>query len=136
MNQICESRIAERFLAAIEKENVTQTFAAEKLGFDKAYVTFLKREDNHNKISDNIWNLLKTFVNSGESFASYNGEKIERLKSPLTLDLEPGPMLDFSEMVINPFSKRAQFETGSMDPVHVPVKLSLEVEIKVSLINK
>lgn len=82
MNDIAKERTADRILSAIDAtKGMTNKEAAECLGINFTYLSHIKRPDNYHHIPEKAWEVMRAFINSGETFEKFKEIRLRSLES-------------------------------------------------------
>jgi len=75
MNDIAKQSTSDRFLAALKKEHLSKREAGESVGLTPAQVSYLFNKNYWKRLSDESWNNVLAWVNSGYSLHEYPKHK-------------------------------------------------------------
>ena len=84
MNDIAKKATADKFLRALEKEQLSKTEAGACIGFSAPNVSYLFNEKYWDRLGITYWDKLLAWVNSGQSLKEYSEKhgKVLTVKSP------------------------------------------------------
>jgi len=105
MNTEAKRAISERFKAACEREGLNYSEAARLLGLkNSVYGPHISNEKSFNKASNEAWETVKAWTNSGETLRKYgakhgNNEKPEKETVPERPDQKPDPPIDHGSLI-------------------------------------
>jgi hypothetical protein len=99
MNDIAKKATADRFLKALEKENLSKADAGRYIGLQPPQVSYLFNEKYWSRLGDTYWSKVLAWVNSGYSLREYPRHHPERVIPIKSVD--PDAKALFQESVDN-----------------------------------
>ena len=79
MNEIAEKSAIAKLMKAMEEEKIGTLFTAKQLGVKDLYITYLKNEKYRKFISQEAWERILKWCNSGKSIKEYKLEQYYHL---------------------------------------------------------